>query len=99
MGSSALDQLLVAERLAMVQTALESLTDNQRAVFVLVEIERLACPEVARQLGIPVNTVYSRLASGRERFRDAHRRQAEAEQAKTGQPLTRGKTYQMETCS
>jgi len=40
-------------------------------VLVLHEIEEMTAPEIARVLGIPLNTVYSRLRVGREELEDA----------------------------
>ena len=48
---------------------LDSLPEEQRAVVVLVSVENLSYAEVARVLGIPIGTVMSRLARGRERLR------------------------------
>jgi RNA polymerase sigma-70 factor (ECF subfamily) len=55
----------------IVHAALARLTDDQRAVFVLHELDGAAAPEIADALGIPLNTVYSRLRVARERFRAA----------------------------
>lgn len=49
--------------------ALNSLSEEQRAVVVLVTVENLSYAEVASVLGIPTGTVMSRLARGRERLR------------------------------
>jgi RNA polymerase sigma-70 factor, ECF subfamily len=49
--------------------ALNSLSEEQRTVVLLVTIENLSYAEVARVLGIPTGTVMSRLARGRERLR------------------------------
>jgi len=49
--------------------ALRQLPDEQREVLLLVALEDLAYAEVADALGIPVGTVMSRLARGRERLR------------------------------
>lgn len=53
---------------------LDSMPPDQRAVFVMFEIEGLACAEIADELGIPVGTVHSRLHAAREAFRAALRR-------------------------
>ena len=55
----------------MVQAALDQLPMEQRAVFVLHELDEQSAPEVAEALGTPLNTVYSRLRLARERFRAA----------------------------
>jgi RNA polymerase sigma-70 factor (ECF subfamily) len=45
---------------------------------VLTEIESMSAPQIADALGLKLNTVYSRLRTARERFRDAlARRQRE----------------------
>ena len=49
---------------------LDELDDDQRAVFVLVEVEGVAGPEAAEALGWPLNTVYSRLRRARRRVRE-----------------------------
>jgi len=50
---------------------LDQLSDEQREVFVLSEIAELSAPEVAKTLGIKLNTVYSRLRLARGRLRCA----------------------------
>jgi len=49
--------------------AVIALPEEQRAVVLLVALEEMRYEEVARTLGIPVGTVMSRLARGRERLR------------------------------
>lgn len=49
--------------------ALATLPEEQRAVLLLVAIEEMSYQEVAATLDIPVGTVMSRLARGRERLR------------------------------
>ncbi len=44
------------------------LNDDQREVFVLVEVEEMSAPEAAEALGINLNTCYSRLRAARARF-------------------------------
>jgi len=60
-----------SEAARFVERFLESLDDGKRAVFALALIEELPAPEVAQVLGIPVNTVYSRVRTVRQAFRDA----------------------------
>ncbi len=50
-------------------SALAQLPIEQRAVILLVGVEDLSYAEAAQALGIPVGTVMSRLARGRERLR------------------------------
>lgn len=47
---------------------LAELDDDKRAAFVLAELEGMSAPEVSQALGVNLNTVYSRLRAGRERF-------------------------------
>lgn len=49
--------------------ALEQLSPDQRQVVLLVALEGMAYKEVAELLKIPLGTVMSRLARGRERLR------------------------------
>lgn len=57
----------------LVQRALGALSEDQREVFVLIELEGHTAVEVARLLDLPEGTVRSRLGRGRERFREAAR--------------------------
>jgi RNA polymerase sigma-70 factor (ECF subfamily) len=59
------------ERIAVLdlQAALERLPLEQRQVILLVALEDMAYADVAQTLGIPIGTVMSRLARGRERLR------------------------------
>lgn len=50
---------------------LDQLSDEQRSVFVLYEIEQLSMAEVAAALSCPVQTAYSRLHAARERIAKA----------------------------
>jgi RNA polymerase sigma factor (sigma-70 family) len=49
--------------------AVARLPEEQRAVLLLVALEDMRYEDVARTLGIPIGTVMSRLARGRERLR------------------------------
>jgi RNA polymerase sigma-70 factor, ECF subfamily len=55
----------------LLQRALDELNDDQREVFVLVELEGLTAPEVSQLLEVPLGTVASRLGRGRRAFLDA----------------------------
>ncbi|HET6585372.1 MAG TPA: sigma-70 family RNA polymerase sigma factor [Nannocystaceae bacterium] len=66
---SSADEELHARQLAgRLHELLETLDLEQRAVFVLVELEQLSGPEIAQILGIKLNTVYSRLRLARRRI-------------------------------
>lgn len=60
--------------LRRVQQALDALTLDDRATFVLFELEGLSCDEIAAAFEIPVGTAYSRLHNARKRFIEAHAR-------------------------
>ncbi len=64
---SQLDKLEVRDVLA----ALARLPEAQRAALVLVALEDFSYAEAARVLGIPIGTLMSRLARGREALRRA----------------------------
>jgi RNA polymerase sigma-70 factor (ECF subfamily) len=53
---------------ATVDEALAGLTEDQRHVLVLAQVHGLSAPEIAAGLGVPLNTVYSRLRSARQRI-------------------------------
>ncbi len=59
---------------AALETCLEALPPDFRAVAVLVDVEGLDYPTAGQVLGIPVGTVKSRLARARRRLRDCLRR-------------------------
>lgn len=54
---------------ALVQSFAAGLDEGHRAVLVLGLLERMPARELAAELGIPVNTVYSRMRSVREGLR------------------------------
>lgn len=56
------------------QILLEQLDDDKRAVFILAELEQLTAVEIAQAVGIPKNTVYSRLRLARAAFEEGVRR-------------------------
>lgn len=57
------------ESLLVLEAALDKLDPDQRAVFVLFELEELTAAVIATMLGIPPGTVMSRLRLAREAFR------------------------------
>jgi RNA polymerase sigma-70 factor (ECF subfamily) len=59
------DQAASAESRRALLAALEQLSDEQRAVFVLAELEDMTAPEIASALSVNLNTVYSRLRAAR----------------------------------
>jgi len=55
--------------LGRVFRAVNTLPSEQRDVVVLVAIQELSYQEAAKALGIPIGTVMSRLARGRDKIR------------------------------
>lgn len=49
--------------------ALERVEEDKRTAFVLYEVEELTLAEVSEALGVPLQTVYSRIKSAREALR------------------------------
>lgn len=58
------------QRLRAAGAAIESLTPDRRAVYVLAELEDMSAPEIAQALEINLNTVYSRLHRARRDVAD-----------------------------
>jgi RNA polymerase sigma-70 factor (ECF subfamily) len=56
-------------RLNRVLSALERLSEDKRAAFVLYEVEELTLAEISEALGVPLQTVYSRIKSARDALR------------------------------
>jgi RNA polymerase sigma-70 factor (ECF subfamily) len=56
------------QRLVLAQHALCALDPDKREVFVLAHVEEMSAPEIAQIIGLPVNTVYSRLRAARLAF-------------------------------
>jgi len=53
---------------AQLERILDSMELEQRAVFVMFEVEEMPCAEIASVVGIPVGTVHSRLHAARKSF-------------------------------
>jgi RNA polymerase sigma-70 factor (ECF subfamily) len=65
------DALAHRERLDFLDRALATIDVGRRAVLLLHEIEEMTAPEIADVMGIPLNTVYSRLRVARGELEDA----------------------------
>ena len=57
-----------AQAAATVMSILDTMDEDKRMVFALVELEQLSVPEVARMLELNLNTAYSRLRLARHAF-------------------------------
>jgi RNA polymerase sigma-70 factor (ECF subfamily) len=62
---------------AAVHAVLDKLPFKQREVFVLYELEELEGAQIAEVVGIPVNTVWTRLHHARKRFEELMRQRIE----------------------
>ncbi|MGE0548383.1 MAG: RNA polymerase sigma factor [Kofleriaceae bacterium] len=62
-----------AQAAATVTAILDTMDEAKRIVFVLVELEQLSVPEVAKMLDLNLNTTYSRLRLARHAFEQAAR--------------------------
>jgi len=69
------------DKLALFEAALESMELEQRAAFILFEVEGMSGPEVAEALSVPLGTAYSRLRLAREAFQTAVVRASAAQPA------------------
>lgn len=66
-----LARLQAIELVARVRRLLDALTPEQREVIVLHELSELSMHEVARELGVPLKTAFSRLYAGHRALRHA----------------------------
>jgi len=66
--AAALEQ---AEAVRLLHRLLDELDEAKRTVFVLAELEGTTAPEISEMVGIPLNTVYSRLRAARLEFERA----------------------------
>jgi RNA polymerase sigma-70 factor (ECF subfamily) len=74
--------VLQAEARQLVHAALEGLSEKKRTVFVLFELEGWSGEEIARAVGIPPNTVWTRLHHARREFLDRLKRIKEPSHAR-----------------
>jgi RNA polymerase sigma-70 factor, ECF subfamily len=65
--ASQLESFANRQALELAQRLLSALPEQQRAVFLLYEVEQLPMSEVAQALDCPLHTAYSRLKKARER--------------------------------
>lgn len=68
-----------SEAARLVVELMDTLDEDKRAVFVLVELEQMTVPEAAEALSVNVNTAYSRLRAARMGFEAALRRRRDRE--------------------
>ena len=73
-GLSSEEVLIEQERQEVLRRLLACLDDERRCVIVAYELEGVPMVDIARALGIPVNTAWNRLRLGREDLRAAWKR-------------------------
>ncbi len=71
-GPSPADAAAAAQSIERIRRVLDEIDERSRATLILVDLEGAPCGEVAKVLGLPVGTVYSRLHSARRRFARAY---------------------------
>lgn len=69
--TSPLDELETREKAALLQELLGTLNLEQRAAFVLFEIEGLSGEHIARLQAVPINTVWARIYKARRKLVDS----------------------------
>jgi RNA polymerase sigma-70 factor (ECF subfamily) len=62
-------QLGARDRLGLLAAALERMSERKRIVLLLAEVEGLSGEEIARALGVPIGTVWTRLHHARSELR------------------------------
>lgn len=67
---SAFDELETKQKRQLLAELLEKLNEDQRAAFVLFEIEGASGEEIAALTGVPVNTVWARIHKARKKLQD-----------------------------
>jgi len=67
---SALDELETKRKRELLERLLDRLNADQRAAFVLFEIEGNSGEEIARLQGVPINTVWARIHKARKKLQE-----------------------------
>lgn len=67
---SALDELETKQKRELLAQLLEKLNEDQRAAFVLFEIEGSSGDEIAALMGVPVNTIWARIHKARKKLQE-----------------------------
>jgi RNA polymerase sigma-70 factor (ECF subfamily) len=71
------------EAVRLLEQTLDSLSEQGRAIFVMVDIESMSVPQAAEALNVNLNTAYGRLRTARAEFQGALKR-LRAQQEWTG---------------
>lgn len=84
---SALDELETKQKRELLERLLDKLNADQRAAFVLFEIEGNSGEEIARLQGVPINTVWARIHKARKKLQEqAERFDKRGAEAGEGRP-------------
>jgi RNA polymerase sigma-70 factor (ECF subfamily) len=67
---SALDELETKQKRELLTQLLDKLNEDQRAAFVLFEIEGNTGEDIAALMGVPINTVWARIHKARKKLQD-----------------------------
>jgi RNA polymerase sigma-70 factor, ECF subfamily len=67
---SPLDELETKQKRELLERLLDKLNADQRAAFVLFEIEGNSGEEIAKLQGVPINTVWARIHKARKKLQD-----------------------------
>ncbi len=81
-GDAVDEPMLRRERVAMVREAIQTLTDEHRAILVLREMQEHSYEDIAEILEISIGTVRSRLSRAREQLKIALEAMQRAEESK-----------------
>ncbi len=71
---NALDELETKQKRELLAQLLEKLNEDQRAAFVLFEIEGNSGEEIAALTGVPINTVWARIHKARKKLQEQAQR-------------------------
>lgn len=83
------DELVQKQAFGALREFLGTLDDGQREAFIMCELLQTPAPQVAKEAGIKVNTVYSRLRLARRRFESNFEQHAQALLLATKDPQDR----------
>ena len=78
------DSLESKEQGAIIERLLDALNPDQRAAFVLFEVEGLSGEEIAHVQGVPLNTVWARIRTARKKLQQRLVRLSEREHRRLG---------------
>ena len=79
MKPSPLDLAVLSDDLRLLWRLLGELDRQKREVLILAELEEMTVPEIAKAVGIPLNTAYSRLRVARDEFNKEFARHVQRE--------------------